>query len=132
MGHSEIHHTADVAIQVWADNLPNLFTEAARGMYAIMGVVREEELGKEKKFSMQSADDESLLVAFLNELLYEAEQNRIAFMDVSVSISDGQLTADLSGGQLMGKIREVKAVTYHNLKIIESDQGVQVTIVFDV
>lgn len=131
-GYREIHHTADIAIQVWADNLPNLFTEAARGMYAIMGVASEKKPGKGKTITFHAEDDVSLLVAFLNELLFEAEHHRTAFMDILVNISNGRLVATLNEGIVCKINREIKAVTYHHLNVVESQQGVEATIVFDV
>lgn len=131
-GYREIHHTADVAIQIWADNLPNLFIEAARGMYAIMGVESAKKPGKGKTITFHAEDDVSLLVAFLSELLFEAEHHRTAFTDILVNISNGQLVANLNGGFVCMINREIKAVTYHHLNIVESQQGVEATIVFDV
>jgi SHS2 domain-containing protein len=36
------------------------------------------------------------------------------------------------GGHVPDLQKHIKAVTYHNLEIVETDQGVEATVVFDV
>ena len=37
-GYRELEHTADWELEAWADDLPGLLEQAARGMYALSGV----------------------------------------------------------------------------------------------
>ena len=66
MGFEEKAHTADWALRVWADDLEGLFAEAARGMYALSGAQLAEGPQVKRSFAAQSADAESLPVAFLS------------------------------------------------------------------
>jgi len=42
------------------------------------------------------------------------------------------LHAELSGDEVQNIAKEIKAVTYHNLRVRQTAQGYQVNIVFDV
>ncbi len=79
-GFEEIPHTADRAIRVWGDTLPELFVFAARGMYSLAGLP-EDEVGEEEEMAVEveAATLEGLLVAWLNELLYLTETRKLSF-----------------------------------------------------
>ncbi|MBU2611972.1 MAG: archease [Chloroflexi bacterium] len=136
MGFEEIAHTADWALRVWADDLEGLFAEAARGMNALSGAQLAEGPQVKRSFAAQSADAESLLVAFLSELVYYAEQEHLMFEGFQVSMFEGSqgwtLKAEMSGAPLKLSNKAIKAVTYHNLKIRQTARGYEVEIVFDV
>lgn len=132
MPFEEIHHTADWSIRVWADDIPTLFSEAALGLIAISGIVLAETPGVKRKIEVRSPDPESMLVAFLSELIYCAEQENLAFDKISVEIKDDQLVVTLAGAPIKEINKYIKAVTFHNLKIIETNSGVEAEIVFDV
>jgi SHS2 domain-containing protein len=132
MPFEEIHHMADWSIHVWAEDLPTLFAEAAQGFLTLSGIVLAESPTTEKKIEIHSPDPESLLVAFLSELVFYAEQKNIAFDKMVVEIKGNQLIATLAGGPIKEVNKLIKAVTFHNLKIIESISGVEADIVFDV
>ncbi len=132
MGFREVSHTADLALEVWAIDLPGLLVEAAHGMNELMGVEIEISREIKKKISIIADDPESLLVMFLSELLYYAELERIGFYDFNITLDSYHLTAGLFGGVLKSQLKEIKAVTYHDLKIKELSCGLMVTIVFDI
>ena len=129
---TELDHTADWALKVWAPDLPTLFITAAKGMYALSDVVLVHNERVEVEFKLNSQDDEGLLVDFLSELIYFAEKNNIAFHEFSLRISDSELKAILEGSPILSRKKEIKAVTYHNLEITKSSEKLEVTIVLDV
>jgi SHS2 domain-containing protein len=132
MGFEEISHTADWSLRVWADDLPGLLAESARGMYWLAGAKLAERPRIKRTFETSEADGESLLVAFLTELVYYAEQEYAGFDHFDIRIKDGRLKADMGGAPLMSLDKAIKAVTWHNLKIKETAKGLEVEIVFDV
>lgn len=132
MPFEEIHHTADWSIRVWAKDLPTLFSEAAFGLFAISGITLSETPGVNKEIEIHAPDPESLLVAFLSELIYYAEQENLAFNKITVEIKGGQLVASMTGAPIKEINKYIKAVTFHNLKITNSISGVEAEIVFDV
>lgn len=131
-GFREVEHTADWEIEVWAPDLPALLEQAARGMYALTNTRLAPAPRQRRELSLSAPDRESLLVAFLEELRYLAEVEGIAFDNYVLELPEDRLIAQLEGAPLISESKEIKAVTYHNLVIRESDQGLRVNIVFDV
>ncbi len=131
-GFREVEHTADWQLDVWAPDLPALFEQAARGMYRLSGARPGTGLQQEVRLQLQASDLESLLVSFLTELLYYSEQERLIFDAFELQIEDTGLKGRLRGLPLAAQDKEIKAVTYHNMQIKQSDRGYEVQIVFDV
>ncbi len=132
-GFRERAHTADWELEVWAPNLVTLLEQAARGMYSISGVQLEAGSNQVRSFTLHASDAESLLVRFLSELLWLEQEQGLGFDQVSLQLDeDYHLRADLRGGPVTHLDKEIKAVTYHNLKVEKKPQGLQVNIVFDV
>lgn len=101
-------------------------------MYALMQVRLKPAPRVQRRLELSALDPESLLVAFLSELLYVCEHEGLVFDDVRVSIQDGRLVAELSGSPGEGIARPIKAVTFHRLAIHSGERGLETTIVFDV
>jgi SHS2 domain-containing protein len=132
-GFMEIEHTADTAIRVWADDLPTLFSEAAKGMYSLMGIKFDDKLKKLYSIILKAKELESLLVMFLEELLYINESEGLGFNRLNLEINEGYgLSAQLEGIKISGICKEIKAVTFHNMQINNTKLGYEVVIVFDV
>ena len=132
MGFEEIAHTADWSVRVWAQDLPSLFAEAARAMNSLAGTVIAKDPRLPRTFETEAPDAESLLVAFLSELVYYQEQENLAFDDFELKIEAQRLRVDMEGAQIASIDKAIKAVTYHNMNIAETSRGVEVVIVFDV
>jgi len=137
-GYEELTHTADWAVRVWAMDLAGLFAESARGMNALMGARLAEGPRRNRIFEAEGPDTESLLVAFLSELVYCAEHERAGFDRFDVQIykcGDAQalsIEIEMEGAPLVSVNKTIKAVTYHGLKIQQTARGYEVEIVFDV
>ena len=131
-GFIEIPHSADLALQVWASSLTGLFIQAAEGMYHLLRI--DYFHGREviRKINMQEIDFENLLVSFLNELLNDLQHNKSAYDQFQLEINHFTMIGELTGRKIRGVGREIKAVTYHDLKIIKTRSGYQTTIVFDI
>ena len=132
MGFEEISHTADWSAHVWARDLPSLFTEAARAMNSLSGTVTGPGPRLTRTFEAEGPDAESLLVAFLSELLYYQEQESLAFDIFDLRVASQWLKVQMEGSQMASSEKAIKAVTYHNLKIEKTNEGFETTIVFDV
>ena len=131
-GYAEVPHTADWTLHVWGEDLNSLFIQAARGMFAWMGVERGKGEPVMRRIRLQAGDPESLLVAFLSDLLFYLEDERLAFEPAEVRIEDSNLTAHLAGLPAAEQRKEIKAVTYHRLAIQQTSGRYEVTITFDV
>ena len=131
-GYREIEHTADWEVEAWAADLPGLFEQAARGMYALSGTRLEPGPRQQVSLEVQAEDMEGILVKFLSELLFLAEQTGLGFGSFELSIERDHLKAHLDGAPIAAFDKEIKAVTFHQLKIRETERGFRVNIVFDV
>lgn len=131
-GYREIAHTADWELEVWAPDFPGLLEQAALGMYQLTGVKLASHPRKSKQISLNNPDRETLLVDFLNELLYYAESEGLAFDHFELKIEGDQMEARIDGAPITSMGKEIKATTYHNLRIIENKQKLMAKIVFDV
>jgi SHS2 domain-containing protein len=131
-GYRERPHTADWELQVWAPDLAGLLVQAALGMYALCGVRLQPGPHLTRTLVLSAPDDESLLVRFLQDLLYLSEIEGLAFDELQVEIQDDRLRAQLHGAAIAGLDKEIKAVTFHNLRIERTPLGLETRIVFDV
>ena len=132
MGFEELSHTADWSARVWAPDLPTLFKEAARAMSLLSGTVTGTGARVSKAFETEGPDLESLLVAFLSELVYYQEQENLTFDDFDLRVAGQWLKVGMEGAPAESVDKAIKAVTYHNLKIERTSEGFETTIVFDV
>lgn len=132
MGFEEISHTADWSVRVWAEDLPSLFAESARAMNSLAGAETGTGPRVKRRFESEGMDAESLLVAFLSELVYYQEQENLAFDTFDIQMSAGKISMRMEGGEIVKVDKAIKAVTYHGLKVEETERGLEATIVFDV
>ncbi|MBS1250387.1 MAG: putative protein archease [Chloroflexi bacterium] len=134
-GFREIEHTADLELEVWGQDLPSLFQQAALGLYHLSQIEPAENQPRLPSQSLQlnGIDWEDLLVAFLDELLYLLDEKKRAvdFHDLNL---DANYTLESQGEtvEVSPQFRSIKAVTYHNLKIRETENGYTTNIVLDV
>ena len=132
MPFEELPHTADWALRAWAGNLPLLFAETARGMNALSGAQPAPGPRISRTFEAEALDMESLLVMFLSELVYAAEQEDLVFDAFEIELKGNELKVSMSGAPLLTLNKSIKAVTYHNLEIRNTVRGFELEIVFDV
>jgi SHS2 domain-containing protein len=132
MPYEEKAHTADWSLHVWAADLPSLLAEAAQGMNMLSGAQPAQGPRLKRDFSASGPDAESLLVTFLTELVYYAENEHLVFDQFEIKVEDNRLEVEMVGAPLAAIDKSIKAVTYHNLKIRQSERGLEVEIVFDV
>jgi SHS2 domain-containing protein len=132
-GFREHAHTADWELEAWAPDLASLLEQAARGMYALSGVQLIPGPTHEETITLQAVDAESLLVRFLSELLWLEQDQHLGFDRFSIKVDDSfNMNAELVGSTVASLDKEIKAVTYHNLAIQSTPQGLQTRIVLDV
>jgi SHS2 domain-containing protein len=129
-GFKEVPHKADIALDVFAPSLPEMFINAAMGLYHILGIRKGTADLEGIHISLEDIDVEGLLVAFLNELLYRVDAGQ-AGEHFRLTIRENHLEADLDLVPSLSRQREIKAVTYHNLNIVEENGVFRARLVFD-
>src|SRR3990172_1517899 len=131
-----IDHTADIGIDVFGDTLQDLFSNAGFALFDIITDLSTVECKVKHSLNIIGVDKEQLLVNWLSELLFLHDVKNLLFKNFCVNqLSDYQLNADVSGEVFDEKRHiiktEVKAVTYHNLSIIQKDQQWKTRIIFN-
>lgn len=130
-------HTADIGMEVTGATLPELFANAAQGLYDLLGVLDAEAAGElDDDMALRGADVEELFVSWLSELLYRFTTEGVVFPECEVTLEDDVLQAHVRGGVLSRAdrrpVREIKAATYHSLEVTETEDGWEARVVFDV
>ena len=129
----EVEHTADIAIRVWGRDLAQLFANAAYGMACQLADLEKITPSSKYQVELDADDTEWLLVNWLSELLYLGERDDQVFTDFDMlEVTPTHLRAIARGGPVEEYEGHIKAVTFSELEIIESDEGYETTIVFDV
>lgn len=131
-GRREVEHTADWELEVWGPDMAALLEEAARGMYELMAVEISDHSRRHRSVEMRADDREQLMVQFLEELVFLADAEDLAFDCFLLKVEDTQLVAHLEGGFIVARTKEIKAVTFHSLEIGSSGEGLRTRVVFDV
>lgn len=133
-GYEIVEHTADWALRVRGATLAELLSNAAEGMASLLVADLEEAPDDVVRDVVVTAyDAESLLVEWLSELAYWAESEQLVFPQATVThVTPTELKATVTGGRATEMHKHIKAVTYHNLAIRETADGLEATIVFDV
>jgi len=129
----ELEHTADLALRVYGRDLADLFETAAYAMFCQLADLSVSEPIREMQVQVEGTDWESLLVNWLNELLYLHETSGLVYVDFEVlELSPQRLEARVAGAPASVVRGIIKAATYYDLSIVQSDQGYAATVVFDV
>ena len=129
----EIEHTADLAIRVRGRDLEKLFINAALGMGMLMADLQEIAPDVERYVELEEFDAETLLVSWLSELLWLNEESDAIFVCFEIEeLTRTRLKATVRGGPATSQWKHIKAVTFHDLEIVETADGYEVTLIFDV
>ena len=131
-----IDHTADIGIIARGGDPPALFSNAAAGMLSLLIDVDMLHKDVVREVGLEAADRETLLVQWLNELLYIICTETLVLIKFDISIDGNRLVARCDGQNVDLKShmfkREIKAATYHNLEIAERDGEYSARIIFDI
>jgi SHS2 domain-containing protein len=126
--HELFEHTADLGLRATAPTHDALFAEM--GACLLSAMVEEPASVRAERFcelALDGADREFLLFDWLKSLLLLFETDRELFATFDVRVTDTGLTARL-GGEGYDPARhvlahEVKAITYHELKVVRDGDG---------
>jgi SHS2 domain-containing protein len=122
-----ISHTADLGMEVWGKDLPDLFSQAGRSFFDILVGTRGIKLRQERAITVEAPDLEALLVAWLGELLYIFETEHLVFGRLVIENLTSQALSAIGWGEPL----DPKAVTYHQLRIWEAKGFWRARVIFD-
>src|SRR5262245_44469653 len=130
-------HTADLGLRVRAAALPELFADAGRGLTSMLvedvAPIRET---ARVAFALPKDDLVYLLFDFLKAILYRFETDRLLLVRFEVTLDDSGLHA-VGHGEPMDDARhepghEVKAITYHGLRVERDGDGWIAEVIVDI
>jgi len=132
-----IEHTADIGIRVRGEDLKELFRNAAAAMFDIIAEKKEPEVKKQAEIKIeQKADDlEELFVNWLNELLSLSATKELIFSGFQINKVDKNTLQAVAMGEDIKNYKvntEIKAATYHQLKLEQTKTGWQAELILDV
>ncbi len=131
-----IDHTADVGIIAYGTTISQAFANAARALFSLITELDAVREVLYRDIELTASDEESLLVEWLNELIYLFDTENIIFKRFEITVlSDTRLKARGYGEKvdsLRHKLKTgVKAATYHMLKVSRGN-GYRVQVIFDI
>jgi len=130
-------HTADLGLRVRADDLNTLFAETAECLFSAV----LEEIGSVKpaiaiSVEIAGTDREYLLFDWLRELLMRSDEDHMVFGQFVVEVRGDGLTGTAWGEPLDSNrhqfAHEVKAITYHELKVEKTVTGWLAEVIVDI
>ncbi|MGD0383321.1 MAG: archease [Thermoguttaceae bacterium] len=130
-------HTADLGLRIRADDLNSLFAEAGRALFSVI-VEKPEDIRtiEEIPFTINVNDVEELLHDWLTELLFTFHVRRLLLVKFDVNIQASGLTAIAQGEKIDLKRHEInleiKAITWHGLKVVQSPTGWLAEVIVDI
>jgi SHS2 domain-containing protein len=130
-------HTADIGLRIRAATLDELFADAARGLFQlIVENLDEVQVRQVGHIELEGKDREYLLFDWLNELLFRFDSQHMVFTTFEVEVGPAGLRAIVRGEPLDAmKHRldhEVKAITYHGLKVEQVENGWLAEVILDI
>lgn len=138
-----IPHTADIHIRVYGKTIEELFRNALKGMFLSIGPIIGQQticlntipyLDQEHEIFINAQSIQLLLVDFLSEALYLSDVHNEAYFDAQFAeFTQSRIIATVRGHKVDSfEVVEIKAVTYHGLKVEKKDNEWIAEIVFDI
>jgi SHS2 domain-containing protein len=130
-------HTADLGLRIRAPSLDRLFAEGAEALFSVIVEDLSTVAPKQRvDIQLQGEDRAFLLFDWLNELLYRFDTEHLVFGKFDVRIKDKTLEASAWGDHLdpsrhsLG--HEVKAITYHGLRVEKQEHEWVAEVIVDI
>ena len=136
-GFTLLDHTADIGISAYGDNLEEAMSWLAVGMFSLIVDPCTVAPSRSQQVSVVSRDRETLVVDWLNELLYQYEVTGFLLKEcrVSLDLEDTRLDALCLGESIDSTKHQIltviKAATYHQLSVSHNRQW-QVNVILDI
>jgi len=130
---------ADVAFEAWGTDLADLFAAAAEATFAVMVDLAAVPAELSRDVHLEAPDPESMLFAWLEELVFRKDVDSAVFNRFAVTVTEGPpltLDATCTGAPIrqerMPMRADVKAVTYHLFAVDRGKDGWRARVVLDI
>ncbi|HZT81865.1 MAG TPA: archease [Gemmataceae bacterium] len=135
--HEHFEHTADLGLRARAPDLDALFAEAAVALFeAVVEDLSAVRPLQAVQVELAGDDLACLLFDWLKELLYRFDAEHLLFSRFEVHVRDSGL-AGTAWGEPLDRSRhellhEVKAITYHGLRVERTADGWLAEVIVDI
>jgi SHS2 domain-containing protein len=129
--------TADYIFDAYGDTLNELFAACAAACFHAITDLEKVQPLKVLKFEIKADNIEDLLFSFISELIYLKDTEKLFLSEFDIDISpDRKILKAVVAGEPIDYDKhtiktDVKAATYHNLKIDKTDSGYKVRMLLD-
>ena len=134
-----VEHKADVLFKASASSFPKALEEAASAMFGTIAKTRSLKESRKVKIKAHAFGLNALVVGVLTELLIQQEAQEVFWKRFKVSKFEGSKGSFKIEGVAYGSpynpklgLTDVKAVTYHELKVEEKKGKCTITVFPDV
>lgn len=130
-------HTADIGLHAYGQTLPELFVNAAAGMESLMVAPAQIEPRVHREVTAEGHDLVSLLVSWLNELIFLFDTEYLLLNQFEINDFTGtNLRATVSGEPYDASRHDlssaIKAVTWHEASVESDEEGYKARVIFDI
>jgi len=131
-----IEHTADLGVIVYGRDLKELFSNSALTLVDLMVSAPSTAEGNEIPLTISGQDLPDLMVRWLGEILYLFSGESLLVVGVEISeISSGSINGVLTAVPLEDTryetVHEIKAVTYHQIRVDQVEGLWEARVFFD-
>ena len=131
-----IEHTADSGIVAYGRDKRELFANAAYGLFSLISDLERVGKSYSREVVVTGADDEEMLVEWLNELIFLFDVERVLLKRFHIAELDGRLRATVFGERIDESRHSIdmapKATTYHMLRVERTTEGWRAQVIFDI
>ena len=140
MAYQALDHTGDLGFEIAAPTAADLFILAADTLFEILVEVDAGEERERRTIRAEGEDLEVMLVDFLRELLYLHDAEGFVVQRTVILAgpegADGRVSAEVFGEPFDPErhrvARQIKAVTYHGLRVCQDADGWQARVILDI
>jgi SHS2 domain-containing protein len=133
-----LDHTADLGIKIRGTELVDLFENAGRALVHLILKIKSPGKTTPLNLSLSGDDLPDLMVRWLGEILYLFEGENLVVTSVNIgalSPSPPSLEATVATApfdpQLHEILMEIKAVTYHQIEVVDKGDMWESSVIFD-
>lgn len=131
--------TADIGIEIQTENMTDAYINAALATLNIITDIEKIKPKITKKIYVESEDEYGLLYDWITELLILLDSENFIVSKYNIKISkyentiviDGQILGDIYDRNIYNYKTEVKAITYHQMKITNEDNIYNIQFIVD-
>ncbi len=137
MDYEILDHTADICVRVYGKSLADLLRNTALAMMELITDREKINPSQEIEVKTRGETEEELLVHWLEEILFLHQAKKMVFRDFEAHfVSETEIQGKAFGENIDADRHEIgldiKAATYHNLKIEHESDKLKVDVVFDI